>query len=264
MRSTGTYGVDLAAQPKKTAVCMIEWFEDGRGRVDCPGLGASDEDILVQMGRDDVSVTAIDAPFGWPRVFTQSLLDYAAQGFWPDPPGVQLTQDAMRLRTTDRAVHHETKLTPLSVSTDKIGVVAMRCARLLAAHWQATCQPPDRAGAGGVVEVYPAAALVQWGISQRSGVSDPGSYKGNSASAAARRVRIIDAITSAAPWLEINEKTRIVCSESDDCLDAVICALVARACEMNRTLPVTDLTAAQAEGWIQLPTRELLGVLGPA
>jgi Protein of unknown function (DUF429) len=123
----------LAAQPKKTAVSMIEWFEDGRGRVDCPGLGASDADILDQMGRDDVSVTAIDAPFGWPIVFTQWLIDYAAQGFWPRPPGVQLMQEAMRLRATDRAVHQETKLTPLGVSTDKIGVVGMRCARLLAA-----------------------------------------------------------------------------------------------------------------------------------
>jgi hypothetical protein len=109
--------------------------------------------------------------------------------------------------------------------------------------------------------VYPAAALVQWGLSQRTGVSDPGTYKGISASAAARRARIIDAISGAAPWLEINEKTRIVCSESDDCLDAVICALVARAYELNRILPVTDLTTAQAEGWIQLPTREPLGVL---
>ncbi len=264
MRGTGTYGVDLAAQPKKTAVCMIEWFEDGRGRVHCPALGASDADILVQMGRDDVSVSAIDAPFGWPMIFTRSLLDYAAQGFWPDPPGVQLIQEAMRLRATDRAVHEATRLTPLSVSTDRIGVVAMRCARLLAAHWQATSQPPDRSGAGGVVEAYPAAALVQWGISQRIGVSDPGTYKGTSASAAARRSRIIDAITGAASWLQINGKTRAVCSRSDDCLDALICALVARAYELNRILPVTDLTTARAEGWIQLPTRESLGVLGPS
>ena len=263
MPSTGTYGVDLAAQPKKTAVCMIEWFEDGRGRVDCPGHGASDDEILNQMTRDDVSVSAIDAPFGWPIAFAESLLDYAAHGSWPDPPGVQLTQQAMRLRATDRAVYQETKLTPLSVSTDKIGVVAMRCARLLAAYWQAIGQLPDRSGMGGVVEVYPAAALVQWGISQRSGVSDPGSYKGNSSAAAARRVRILEAIASAAPWLEINEKVRVVCAESDDCLDAMICALVARAYELDRILPIADSAAAHAEGWIHLPTREPLDVLGP-
>lgn len=263
MPSTGTYGVDLAAQPKNTAVCMIEWFEDGRGRVDCPGLGARDDEILIQMSRDDVSVSAIDAPFGWPIVFAESLLGYSAHGSWPDPPGKQLKQEAMRLRATDRAVYEETKLTPLSVSTDKIGVVAMRCARLPAAYWQASGQPPDRSGMGGVVEVYPAAALVQWGISQRSGVSDPGTYKGNSSAAAARRVRIIEAIVSAAPWLEINEKVRRVCADSDDCLDAMICALVARAYELERILPIADAAAAHTEGWIHLPTREPLDAFGP-
>ena len=96
-------------------------------------------------------------------------------------------------------------------------MVAMRSARLPpAAYWQASGQPPDRSGMGGVVEVYPAAALVQWGISQRDAVSDPGTYKGNSSAAAARRVRIIEAIVSAAPWLDINEKVRSVCVDSDN------------------------------------------------
>jgi predicted nuclease with RNAse H fold len=264
MPPTGTYGVDLAAQAKKTAVCMIEWGVDGRGRVDCPGIGADDDEILAQMARDDVAVTAIDAPFGWPIAYAETLLEYAAHGCWPDPPGVQLQQDAMRLRVTDRAVYEETKLTPLSVSTDKIGVVAMRCARVLAAHWQASGEPPDRSGVRGIIEVYPAAALLQWGISQRSGVSDPGTYKGNSPAARNRRGRIIEAIVGLAPWLEINEKVRVVCADSDDCLDALICALVARAYELRRTLPMADLPAAQGEGWIHLPTREPLDVRGPS
>ncbi len=263
MQSTGTYGVDLAAQPKKTAVCIIEWFPDGRGRVDCPGLGASDDEILVQMARPEVAVTGIDAPFGWPIVFAEALTAYTAEGSWPDAPGKSAAQDAMRLRTTDRSVYEETKLTPLSVTTDKIGVVAMRCARLLAAHWQGTGKRPDRAGVDGVVEVYPAAALVQWGMSQRSGVSDPGTYKGSSPEASARRNRILDAIVRAAPWLEVNEKVRVVCTASDDCLDALICALVARACEVETVLPITDLAAARTEGWIHLPTPGPLTALGP-
>jgi uncharacterized protein DUF429 len=179
-------------------------------------------------------------------------------------PACQLQQEAMRLRVTDRAVYEETKLTPLSVSTDKIGVVAMRCARILAAHWQASGEPPGRSGVGGIIEVYPAAALLQWGISQRGGVSDPGTYKGNSPAARNRRGRIIEAIAGAAPWLEINEKVRVVCADSDDCLDALICALVARAYELSRTLPVADLPAAHTEGWVHLPTRKPLDVLGPS
>ncbi|MFL5861462.1 MAG: DUF429 domain-containing protein [Solirubrobacteraceae bacterium] len=145
MKTTATYGVDLAAQPEKTAVCLIEWDATGRGRVDCPGHSASDVDILAKMASDHVTVAAIDAPFGWPRVFVESVAAYTDAGVWPDPPDVRSVQEAMRLRVTDRAVYAETKLTPLSVSTDKIGVVAMRCARLLAAHWAQTSEPADRA-----------------------------------------------------------------------------------------------------------------------
>jgi len=32
------------------------------------------------------------------------------------------------------------------VSTDKIGIVAMRCARLLSAYWRMTGERPDRSG----------------------------------------------------------------------------------------------------------------------
>jgi predicted nuclease with RNAse H fold len=264
MRNTATFGVDLAAQPNKTAVCLIEWREDGRGWVDCPSVGATDSDILALLANEFVTVTAIDAPFGWPTQFTESITSYTAAGVWPDAPGEQSSQDSMRLRGTDRVVHDETKLTPLSVSTDKIGIVAMRAARLLAAHWEATSQPADRSGLGDVVEVYPAAALVQWGVSQRAGVSDPGTYKGKTAAAQTRRVRIIDAIATAAPWLEIDEKVRVVCIDSDDCLDALVCALVARASELNRVLPVLDHAAAQAEGWIRLPQPGSLESLGPS
>lgn len=262
METTATYGVDLAARPEKTAVCLVEWDESGRGGVDCPGLGAADFDILAQMASDVVTIAAIDAPFGWPGVFLESLAAYASAGVWPDPPDVRSAQEAMRLRVTDRAVSDETKLTPLSVSTDKIGVVAMRCARLLAAYWAQSAEPADRAGHGKIVEVYPAAALVQWGISQRAGVDDPGTYKGKTAPAEARRTRILDAITHAAPWLEMNEKVYVVCTESDDCLDALICALIARARELGYVLPVSDDAAAQSEGWIHLPTRGSLQAMG--
>lgn len=30
-RTTGTHGIDLAAQPKNTVVCRIDWAEDGTG-----------------------------------------------------------------------------------------------------------------------------------------------------------------------------------------------------------------------------------------
>jgi hypothetical protein len=52
---------------------------------------------------------------------------------------------------------------PVSVSTDRLGVTAMRCAHLL--HRWSNGQHIDRTGPGRFVEVYPAAALVRWGLS---------------------------------------------------------------------------------------------------
>jgi len=57
----------------------------------------------------------------------------------------------LRYRRTDLWIREETGIVPLSVSTDRIGVPALRIARALAIE--------DKAGNGTVVEVYPAAAF---------------------------------------------------------------------------------------------------------
>ena len=46
--------------------------------------------------------------------------------------------------------------------------------------------------------------------------------------------------TRSSDWLEINEKTMHVCCKSDDCLDALLCALIARAVEVGQVLPISD------------------------
>ena len=60
-------------------------------------------------------------------------------------------------------VHDKLRITPLSVSADKIAHVALRCAVLLA-RLDAAGHPVDRSSAGPVVEVYPAASLRSWGL----------------------------------------------------------------------------------------------------
>ena len=185
---TATYGIDLASQPKKTAACLIEW-NGRRGRVDSVSGGQDDHQLLSVMEReDDVTRVGIDSPFGWPRDFVEVVSAYLRDGRWPDAPGSSEAQQLMRLRATDRAVHKLTALTPLSVSTDRIGVVAMRCARLLAAYWRSAGQSPDRSGSGRILEVYPAGALRCWGVAVAN-EHDPGSYKGNDPGASARRER---------------------------------------------------------------------------
>jgi hypothetical protein len=54
-----------------------------------------------------------------------------------------------------------------------------------------------------------------------------------------------------------------LCRTSDDALDAVVCALVARAAAKNNVrLPSPEeLAAAQTEGWIGLPSISLSELL---
>jgi hypothetical protein len=106
-----------------------------------------------------------------------------------------------------------TGLVPLSVAADRIGLAAMRCASPLA-RLAAAGQPVDRAGAGVVVEVYPAAALKRWGLTHSG-------YKG--AGNAAVRHRLVDALSSQAPWLRLGSFEE-ACRRSDHALDAVIAA----------------------------------------
>lgn len=135
--------------------------------------------------------------------------------------------------------------------------MALRCAKLLAHHWGASGEPPDRTGSGRIVEVYPAAALRQWGLSSKDAAEDPGSYKGAGPLPRARRQRLMTQLAEhSADWLELTEKTLAVCTESDDCVDALMCALIARAVEIGRVLPITDQARAADEGWIALPLRE--------
>src|ERR1035441_8323750 len=105
MTETATLGIDLASQPKLTALCRIDWRPGRRGYAYCPALDQSDEDMLALMGRDDVTKVGIDAPFGWPAAFIEGLVDYRRAGLWPDAPGGRVRQREMELRATDRFVH---------------------------------------------------------------------------------------------------------------------------------------------------------------
>ncbi len=62
-------------------------------------------------------------------------------------------------------------------------------------------------------------------------------------------------VEQSAGWLEIGEKSVNECCKSDDCLDALICALNARAVELGLVIPVADHARAVDEGWIALPLR---------
>ncbi len=82
-------------------------------------------------------------------------------GTWP---GTE--RESLRLRETDRLVRRGGQ-NPLSVSSDKIAVTAMRCAGLLFEHSRRGKSPPQEVNRldGLIVEAYPAAAFRAWGVS---------------------------------------------------------------------------------------------------
>lgn len=189
----------------------------------------------------------IDAPFGWPEEFVSFVAGHHRMEPWPgaDAADPDSFRSLLSFRETDRRVRSVRR--PLSVSTDKIGVTAMRCAALLHAIGEV-----DRAGLGKVVEVYPAAALARWG--QQSG-----GYKKHAADALPPMLRGVRDIL---PGLELGE-FRPELERSDHAFDALICSLVARAAAMD----LTDgperavLARARREGWIHLPRPNSLASL---
>lgn len=216
-----TLGVDFAAQPKNTAACRVAW-RDGSARVEGLELGVDDARLQeLGAGADRVG---LDVPFGWPENFVQAITMHRAFQGWP-----QEDVRSLRFRRTDLFVQQAVGRWPLSVSTDRIGITAMRAARLLA-------RESDRTGGGRFVEVYPAASRLRFGI------------------ASPRELQEV------APWLSLSNDNIEACIAQDHCFDAVVAALTTRAAAIGlcEPIPETDRQAAEREGWIALPLIEVL------
>lgn len=229
-----TLGIDLAAADADTAGCLLDWTADGV-RVETLEQPLADAAIVALA--EGTAMVGIDAPLGWPAAFTAALAGYAAGGPWPE--GVDRLD--LRMRATDRDVHAQVGIWPLSVSSERIAVVAFRAAGLLG-----RLQPgdPARDGSGRVAEVYPAAGLKTWGLPARG-------YK-----------RPEQADVRRAILAGLTERARLVpgawterCIASADALDALVAALLAGALVRGETRPIPKALAAVArvEGWIHLP-----------
>ena len=202
-------------------------------------VGATDADLHELFRRADK--IGIDAPFGWPGPFTQAVAAYSAETVWPSTDVPQL-----RFRRTDEVAKERLGRWPLSVSSDLIAVPAMRAVRLLA-EAAANGESIDRSGVGRFVEVYPAAALHVWGFPSRG-------YKGAKGAAVCARL-VSDLAEQTTDWLTLSEEDGARCTASDDMLDALVAALVARAAAIGRCEPIpsADQELAREEGWIALP-----------
>jgi predicted nuclease with RNAse H fold len=243
-----TLGIDLAAQPANTSTCLLDWT----GEV--PSIselrtGLSDGELLDATALADK--VGIDAPFGWPDEFVEAVTAHRNRAGWP---GSGEDQDIYRFhlsfRATDRRLIEGGARRPLSVSTDLIGVVAMRCAFLLD-RLAAAGQPVDRAGSGKVIEAYPAPALTAWGLSATGYKSRVG---------ARRLPELLAQIEESVGGIEMSSVQRELAGSDHNCLDALVCSLVARAAALGLTQPPEpgeEADRATREGWIHIPTNPL-------
>ncbi|HVY11731.1 MAG TPA: DUF429 domain-containing protein [Mycobacteriales bacterium] len=248
-----TAGVDLAAEAKRTAVAVVQWSGRDAWLTDLV-VGADDEVLLEAAGVADK--VGIDCPLGWSDEFVE-FVNAHHTGRVDQMPVDSAMRVPLRYRATDLFLIEQQLGRPLSVSSDLIGVCAMRAAGLLAAMTKAGLEV-DRSGVSGrVAETYPAAAVRQWELAD-------GSYKGTTKTAALGAM--VDRLKHGLPQLDLGEHEAL-CRKSDDAFDALMCALVARAITQYRcTIPIPRGLAlrAQREGWIHVPNCHLFELLAPA
>lgn len=244
-----TSGIDLSADDKKVGVATIEW-RGGRAVLVDVRVGADDDALISLIKGSDK--TGIDCPLGWPDAFIAFIVAHAAG----EPlPGEFMGRwrTALQYRKTDLWLKGQVPgVQGLSVAADRIGSTAMRCAVLLE-RLQHMPDAGDRKGGGRLVEVYPAASLSAWGL-PFSG------YKARDKQSV--RASILVQLQEGAN-LDLGPFEGLL-HVSDDALDALVCALTARAAALDLCLPVPPdhLAAAKREGWIGLPEGPLSRIVG--
>jgi predicted nuclease with RNAse H fold len=249
-----TLGIDLAADVDGTATCSIRW-EDRKAVVGTPRRGLGNAELRELIAAADW--TGIDAPFSWPVPFRDALAEHGRRGGWDE----DYRSPRFQYRATDLFVTGIARR-PLSVSTDRIGVTAMRCARLLEEVGGDRGKRLDLTGRDKVVEVYPAAALSAWGAKEAG--FDPQGYKSGPQAKEKRRKLVEAFVRETAGWLDFPEAAQHECVERHDPLDSFIAALATRAAQLGHTRDPADeeqRRLASIEGWIHVPTVGSLALL---
>lgn len=229
------------------------------------GFVADDRGLVELVDRG--TIIGLDSPLGWPDDFVSAVTAHRVSARWPsfEHRSTDKMRESLRHRRTDLFVRSlDLGSTPLSVSSDLIGVVAMRGAWLQSAWAQRWGRLEPRDGSGRLVETYPAAALRAWGLLARRGVRyKGGGTEGARESQRAERERIMREIEQQSDkWLKVTAELRRAAIESDHVLDAFVSALVALAARVNATysVPRESAEAARREGWIHVPSEEFVSL----
>lgn len=244
-------GLDLSAEPKGTALSVLE-VSSTRVKLQSLEIGLRDAQIVAAS--TGFEKLGIDCALGWPIEF----IDFLQQQANPNTEAKKFEgsielRRTLAYRETDRMVREVTKRWPLSVSTDRLGMAAIRCAGLLSAI-AATGANVSRAGEGLVVEVYPAASMRIWQL-------DSAGYRND----ADVRARLLRELCAAAPWLEVSGHETLL-TESHDAFDSLVAALATLAVVVGHaSVPMpAQFERARVEGWVHLPTVSLAEVFATA
>jgi len=237
-----TVGVDLAAGAPGTALAEIEWA-DASARLTRLEIGIQDADIVASVSAGEAWL-GVDCPLGWPDAFVDFVQAHHADvdpRLGPVDGGADWRRTLV-YRHTDHVVRERIGRWPLSVSTDRLGVTALRGAGLLRRLTEAGF-PVDRAAEGRLFEVYPGGSLRLWGF-------DTSGYRVD----ATRRAVLLDALARRAPWLDLSGFDDLAIAKAD-AFDAVIAALATRAGAVGSfARPASEmLSVARREGWVVLP-----------
>lgn len=234
-------GVDLAAQPARTSLCVLNW--KATPHVEAVHGPANDE-CIIRIAETATAI-GLDSPFGWPTAF----VSFVQEGL-TSPHRAPLANDEadrLKYRATDRWLREQNfvacggrPVRPLSVATDKLGAVALRCVRLV------QCLEASRGDRSTIYEVYPAATLARW-------MTLSGSYKKRDPTSKTIRRRIIARLVEQGLDLGDCRQTLVA---SDDDLDALVSALTAALAFAGRTElpPPSHAIPARSEGWIHIPS----------
>ncbi|MDR6689722.1 hypothetical protein J2X55_000621 [Microbacterium sp. 1154] len=237
-----TVGVDLAAGAPGTALAEMVWM-NGTARLTRLEIGIQDADIVASVASGNAWL-GVDCPLGWPDAFVDFVQAHHAEAdpaLGPVDGGAEWRRSLV-YRHTDHVVRERIGRWPLSVSTDRLGVTALRGAGLLRRLAEAGF-PVDRAAEGRLFEVYPGGSLRLWGF-------DTSGYRVD----ATRRALLFDALTERVPWLDVGGFAPLAIAKAD-AFDAVIAALATRAGALGSfERPASGmLPIVRREGWVVLP-----------
>jgi hypothetical protein len=77
-----TVGIDVAAQPERTAACWIRW-DNNVGTVEQVEQPLADDRLRSILVEDPVDKVGIDVPLGWPAAFVSAIGAHNAGKLWP-------------------------------------------------------------------------------------------------------------------------------------------------------------------------------------